>query len=192
MKKLPTLFKRKFENNRIVSIENVVTPGMEWILDGQGTATEKLDGSCCAIINGKFYRRYDAKNGRVPPDGSIPCCDPDPITGHWPHWALVDFEDSSVKWYVQAYKESNGQDLKDGTYEVIGPHFQSNPYHLEKDILERHGIRVLKDVPRTFEGIQNYLESHYIEGIVFWKDDMPMCKIKRRDFGFGWNTHKLV
>lgn len=55
----------------------------------------------------------------------------------------------------------------------------------KKDILERHGIRVL-DVPRSFEGIKEYLEKNYIEGIVFWKDDQPMYKIKRRDFGLKW------
>lgn len=25
-----------------------------------------------------------------------------------------------------------------------------------------------------------------IEGIVFWKDGEPLCKIKRTDFGFEW------
>lgn len=185
MKKIPTLFERRFENHRVVGVENIVYPGMEWVLSGEGIATEKMDGSCCAIIDGKFYKRYDAKKGRKAPEGSIPCCDPDPVTGHWPHWAPIQWDDKSVKWYIKAYEQSDGSNLEDGTYEAIGPHFQRNPYHLEKDILERHGIRVL-DVPRTFEGIQEYLEEHYIEGIVFWKDDQPMCKIKRSDFGLKW------
>ena len=42
------------------------------------------------------------------------------------------------------------------------------------------------DVPRTFEGLRDYLEQHEIEGIVFWKDGEPQCKIKRSDFGFKW------
>ena len=42
------------------------------------------------------------------------------------------------------------------------------------------------DVPRTFEGLRDYLEKHEIEGIVFWKDGEPQCKIKRSDFGFKW------
>ena len=33
----------------------------------------------------------------------------------------------------------------------------------------------------------DYLKEHYIEGIVFWKDGEPGCKIKRSDFGFEWN-----
>ena len=185
MEKIPTLFERVFENHRKVGINNKVYPGMEWVLDGDGIATEKIDGSCCAIIGGVFYKRYDAKGGKIPPIGAIPCCDPDPITGHWPHWLPVDFEDKGNIWYVEAYRNA-GSPTEDGTYEAIGPHFRSNSYGLEKDVIEKHGIRVLKDVPRSFEGIRNYLKDHNIEGIVFWKDGKPQCKIKRSDFGFSW------
>lgn len=31
------------------------------VLEGEGFATEKIDGSCCVIIDGVFYKRYDAK-----------------------------------------------------------------------------------------------------------------------------------
>ena len=85
MKKIPTLFERVFDNHHKVGINNKVHPGMEWVLGGEGTATEKIDGSCCAVIDGVFYKRYDAKRGKIPPANAIPCCDPDPITGHWPH-----------------------------------------------------------------------------------------------------------
>lgn len=53
---------------------------------------------------------------------------------------------------------------EDGTYEAVGPHFQNNPYGLEKDILERHGRRILEAVPRDFAGIKNFLRFHNIEG----------------------------
>jgi len=59
----------------------------------------------------------------------------------------------------------------------------------EEDILEKHSKRILKDVPRTYEGIRDYLKEHYIEGIVFYKGNGQMCKIKRRDFGFEWNKN---
>lgn len=55
MKKIPTLFKREYENHKVVGIEPIVTPGMEWVLAGDGTATVKIDGACCAIINNVFY-----------------------------------------------------------------------------------------------------------------------------------------
>lgn len=156
---------------------------MEWVLDGEGVATVKIDGSCCAVINGEFYRRYDAKQGKPVPEGAIPCCDPDPITGHWPHWLLVKESDPTDKWHVEAFKRA--ENLSDGTYEIVGPHFAGNPYHLENDVLIKHGTEVL-DVIRSFEGIKKYLTDHVIEGIVFWKNDEPLCKIKRSDFGLPW------
>lgn len=56
MKKIPTLFERIFENHKKVGILHNVTPEMEWVLEGKGIATVKYDGSCCAIIDGKFYK----------------------------------------------------------------------------------------------------------------------------------------
>lgn len=183
MKKIPTLFKRNYINHCVVETLNEVTEGMEWVLNGEGIATVKIDGSCCAVIGGIFYRRYDAKRGKVPPPNVIPCCPPDPITGHWPHWLKVNFYISADKWYAEAYKRQ--APLSDGTYEIIGPHFQNNPYHLTEDVLVKHGQEVI-EVPRTFEGIRDYLSKNYIEGIVFWKNGEPQCKIKRTDFGLSW------
>jgi hypothetical protein len=184
MKKIPTLFERQFECGKVVGITSNVKEGLEWVLEGKGIATEKIDGSCCAIINGTFYKRYDAKKGKTPPEGAIPCCEADPITGHHPHWVAVDENKPADKWFVNAYK--NTPDIQDGTYEAIGPHFQGNPHDLSDDILEPHGVKHI-EVERTFEGIMQYLADHYIEGIVFWLDGEPRCKIKRSDFGFAWN-----
>lgn len=188
MKKIPTLFERVFENNQKVGITEKITPGFEWVLEGEGIATIKKDGACCAIINGEFYKRYDAKHGKKPPEGAIPCCEPDPITGHWPHWVKVDFDNPADKWFVAAFNNTD-QPLEDGTYEAIGMHFQGNPYRLEWDTLVKHGEEET-DIDRTFEGIKEYLEKFEIEGIVFWKDEEPQCKIKRSDFGFEWNAPK--
>lgn len=188
MKKIPTLFERIYENHKVVGITEKVTPGMEWVLNGEGIATEKIDGSCTAIINGVFYKRYDAKKGKKPPEDAIPCCDPDPVTGHWPHWVPVDWSNPADKWFVAALNGSleEGLDIStSGTYEAVGPHFQNNPYNLTKDMIEPHG-EIHIEVERTFEGIKKYLEEHNIEGIVFWKDGEPKCKIKRSDFGFKW------
>ena len=63
MKKIPTLFRREFQDHHVISISRDVTPGLEWVLAGEGVATEKIDGACCAIIDGVFYKRYDAKKG---------------------------------------------------------------------------------------------------------------------------------
>lgn len=189
MKKIPTLFEREYADHKKVGIKPVLTStDLQWVLDGDGIATEKIDGTCCAIINGEFYKRYDAKKGKKPPQNAIPCCEPDPVTGHWPHWVPVIDGDPGSKWHIAAkanYEKDIGP-LIDGTYEAIGPHFQGNPHKMAFDTLAKHGEIVLTDVERSFDGIRKYLEEHEMEGIVFWKDGEPQCKIKRSDFGFKW------
>lgn len=189
MKKIPTLFEREFQNHKVVGISPKVTSGLEWVLEGKGVATLKIDGSCTAIINGEFYKRYDARKGKKPPEGAIPCCEADPITGHHPHWVKVDPDNPADKWFVEAYKNMPAEILVDGTYEAIGVHFQGNPHCLSGDVLMRHGTIEI-ECERTFEGIKKYLSEHYIEGIVFWLDGEPRCKIKRSDFGFEWGAQK--
>lgn len=185
MKKIPTLFEQTFENHKVTGITDKVTPGMEWVLEGEGVATIKYDGACCAIIDGIFHKRFDVKHGEKPPEGAFPCCDPDPITGHWPHWVRVDAAKPEDKWFAAAESESLGWILPDGTYEAVGRHFQGNPYGLTFDMLMKHGSHEVK-VDRSFEGIREYLRTHTVEGLVFWRDGEPMCKIKRTDFGFPW------
>lgn len=192
MKKMKTLFKRQFENHQIVKCLNEVEPECRWVLNGEGFATEKIDGACCMIQDGKIYRRYDLKKGRKLPKGAIPCQEkPDDITGHFPHWLLCTAEDLNSKYFLEAFERQKNQKLENGTYELIGKHFNANPYGLETDILEKHGKRVLKDVPRDYEGIKQYLKEHYIEGIVFYRENGQMCKIKRSDFNFSWNLKEI-
>ena len=187
MKKIPTLFTRIYEGHKIVGIKDEITPGCEDAFKN-GIATIKVDGSCCAIINGKFYKRYDAKKGRKPPEGAIPCCDPDPVTGHWPHWVEV-IDSSSDHWFMAALNNSikMGMDpeIESGTYEAIGPHFNGNPYNLSEDKLVKHGMELVY-VKRDFESISNWLNENPVEGLVFWLNGEPICKIKRSDFGFEW------
>lgn len=192
MKKIPTLFTRIYEDHKIVGIKDEITPGCENAFY-QGFATIKIDGSCCAIINGKFYKRYDAKKGKKPPVGAIPCCDPDPVTGHWPHWVEVSENNPGDKWFLEALKNSAHSSSIDrainlvgnGTYEAIGPHFNGNPYNFSRDILVKHGTAVV-NVKRDFESISNWLNEHKVEGLVFWINGEPVCKIKRSDFGYEW------
>ena len=195
MKKIPTAYIREYENHKIINIKNEYTNEKCKEAVEKGIPTLKIDGSCCAIINGELYKRYDCKKGRNAPEGAIPCCEPDEITGHHPHWVKCKEDDPADKWFFAAcqnvlehnFKNPEKYRMPDHTYEAIGPHFQGNPYNLEKDFLSMHGTQeiILKD--RTFETIKEYLSENYIEGIVFWLDDEPVCKIKRSDFGFEWN-----
>lgn len=195
MKKIPTLFQRIFKNHKVVGIESIVTPGCEIVLDGLCTPTVKYDGSCCAIINNVLYKRYDCKKGRTAPEGAIPCCEPDPITGHWPHWVVCDPENPADKWYIEAFDNMlmcGCTPLKDGTYEAIGPHFQGNPYHLMEDQLIRHGTRVIPALEgkHDFNELRSFLRNSNIEGIVWWDENGPVCKLKRTDFGYDWPIKK--
>lgn len=165
---------------------------MEWVLDGEGEATEKVDGTACAIINGVFYKRFDPRGTREIPRHSIPCQEAaDPITGSFPHWVRVDGSKSADRWFMRAWANTPWiGEMQDpatwGTYEAVGLHFQGNPYGLDDDFLERHGRIKVKDFPRDFDGMREWFRVHPVEGIVFWKDGQPQCKIKRSDFGFKW------
>lgn len=184
MKKIPTLFERVFENHRIVRILPNVSPDLAWVMSGEGVATIKWDGACCAVINGVFYKRYDAKHGKPIPHNAIRCQEvADPVTGHLPCWVPCDRSAPGDKWFWAAYDKM--ETVPDGTYEAIGPHFRANPYSLYADTLKPHGKDII-ELDRSFEGIRTYLETHVIEGIVFWKDGQPQCKIKRKDFGLPW------
>lgn len=184
MEKIPTLFERQFENHRIVQVLPNVSHDLEWVLTGEGVATIKWDGACCAIIDGKLYKRYDAKHGKPVPRDAIKCQDAaDPVTGHLPCWVPCDRGDPADRWFWEAFDRA--ENLQDGTYEAIGPHFRTNPHALAKDILMPHGKDIV-EVERSFDGIRKYLAENQIEGLVFWKDGTPRCKIKRKDFGFSW------
>lgn len=199
MKKIPTLFKRVFDGHRIVDVLPEITEGCEEAFL-HGEATLKWDGSCCAVINGELYKRYDAKKGKPVPDGAIKCQkEPDPITGHLPCWVKCDRNNPADKWFWVAYDESlriMAEDFPellklsvryaDNTFEAVGKHFNGNPYNLKDDYLIQHGKKII-EVRRTFEGIKKFLKENYIEGLVFWLDGEPVCKIKRSDFGFEWN-----
>lgn len=183
MKKIPTLFERVFKDHKIVDVIPKVTAGCEEAFL-HGIATIKMDGSCCAIINGEFYKRYDAKGKNIP-DGAIPCQNElDAVTGHFPCWVKCDKENKADKWFIVAF--NNTPVIKDGTYEAIGKHFQGNPYGLCDDILEPHGVKIV-EVERTFDGVKKWLTDNNQEGIVFWLNGEPVCKIKRSDFGMKWN-----
>ena len=196
MKKIPTLFERDFFDDHTALAKPVVTPGMEWVLEGQGIATVKFDGACCAIIGGELYRRYDAKHGKPVPEGAIKCQEEaDPVTGHLPCWVKCDRNNPADKWFWKA--DDRAKRLmplcgRDGTYEAIGRHFQGNPYNLDLDYITPHG-RAVVEVERSFEGIREWLKNHPgDEGLVFWKDGEPKCKIRRKDFGFEWNVKRGV
>ena len=184
MKKIASLFQRNYDGDRRVRDE--VVPGSEWVIEGGGIATVKIDGTSCLVRSGQILKRYDAKHGKPPPTGFEPAQDPDPITGHWPGWVPIGDEPDS-KWHREAAARYNLSSLPDGTYELVGPKVQGNPYRLDEHDLVRHGDwQTEQPPPRDFSGLQKFFASQAIEGIVWHHPDGRMVKIKRRDFGFTW------
>lgn len=191
MKKMPCLYERDFSNKRHPVLLDAVTPGCEWVLDGEGVATIKRDGTAVMVRGGKLFKRYDAKRGKHPQEGFEPCQEPDAVTGHWPGWIPVATETdgpSGDVWHQLAWwrtmADGSEPELADGTYELCGP-MVCRAERMDHHLFIRHGQEVVT-VGRTRESIRAWLEANHVEGIVFAHPDGRMCKIRRSDFGFLW------
>jgi hypothetical protein len=178
MKKVPTLFNRDFANNpRYVTTE--VNPEAQWVIDGEGIATRKYDGACCAIIDGLFVKRRELKSGESEPYGFI-LSDHDLKTDKKQGWVEVG-NGNEDKYFREGYESL--EDKTDGTFELIGKKVQGNPEGIDGHKLIRHSeAETYPDFPRDFEGIKERLSNMNIEGIVWHHNDGRMVKIKKRDF----------
>lgn len=193
MQKIPTIFVRDPDNPRLMTSE--ITEGCEWVFAGEGVPTEKYDGTCCAILDGILCRRHQHKSEKgAPPAG-------------WTHWSFdpgvnsghgwIPVGDSPAdRWHVEAWTNRE-PDTEDGTYELVGPKVQKNPYGLKEHELWKHGqIGAFFDCERTFDAIRAHIEqaddwglahtASHCEGIVWYHPNGQMAKIKRRDFGLPW------
>lgn len=186
MKKIISLYQRNYDGDRLVRDE--VVPGAEWVLAGEGKATVKFDGTSCLYQSGKWFKRYDAKNGKAhPPDFISAQEKPDAQTGHWPGWVPVVEAD---KWHCDAialFAADGAEQPKDGqTYELCGPKIQGNPENIPFHCMGEHGSHAISReelTELTFENIKAFLSTRNIEGIVWHHPDGRMVKIKKKDFG---------
>lgn len=177
MKKIPTIFKRN--PDRMQEILNEQHPDCAWVFDGEGVATRKYDGTCCRIKDGKLWKRRELKKGKPRPEG-FELADYDEVTGKTVGWVLID-DEKADRWHMEAFGDGN---WPDGTYELCGPKVQGNPEGFEEHVLVPHSEATQYDnVPRTFDGLRDFLETMDIEGLVFHHPDGRMAKIKKRDFG---------
>lgn len=128
---------------------------------------------------------WSMDNFKEVPKNAIPCQEPDPITGHYPHWIPCDRRNPADKWAFIAFDLLENK--LDGTYELCGERVQGNPENIEGHILIPHGIEKLPITDFSFESIRAYLSNPEpdIEGIVFHHKDKKdvMCKIRKSDFG---------
>ena len=197
MKKIPTIFERDWAGDRSRVIDKL-TPGCEWFYTGDFYATQKHDGTCCLMRDGKLYRRFQVKPGKKAPIGFEEVDADD--SGKRYGWVLVTGGPSD-RWHLEAF--SNYETLPDdGTYELCGPRVQGNPEGYSKHVLVPHGQSILTYGQQfgddlSFRGVRAFLQHAvpaYVEGIVFWDRSLsaPIGKIKKSDFGIPVIPAKVV
>lgn len=175
MKKIISLFQRNYDGDRLVRDE--IVPGAEWVQAGEGVATQKHDGTCCMIRDGRLFKRHEVKPGGKPPAAFEPANDIDANTGKQQGWLPVGDGPEDAR-----HREAFKGDEPDGTYELCGPKVQGNPEGLESHVLIPHGSVVVL-APRTYSELRDWLAKANIEGIVWHHSDGRMVKIKAKDFG---------
>ena len=183
MRKFPTLFKRDSEDMRRVL--PTVTVGCEWVLEGQGTATRKYDGTCVMFdgdaVERRWYARREVKPGKDAPRGFVKI-ETDENTGKTVGWEPAE-QSGFARWLQDALEhEPYGQAPELGTYELCGPKVNGNPEGFEWHRLIRHADAEVLDAPRSFDELRQWLQAFPGEGIVWHHPDGRMAKLKRRDF----------
>lgn len=209
MQKIPTIYLRDWDGmlgppGKMVTDER--DPRCDWVFNGEGQATQKLDGTCCMVKDGRLWRRHevnlDKRTGQLKqiPEGFVVAAT-DETTGEFTGWVPVG-EGPADQYHRLAFERQaspvNDPEyvMPDGTYELIGPHVNGNPEHMGYDYLYAHaGAPWLKDVPTGWAALRDYFlqpfqvgqkmsdHSRDIEGVVWHHPDGRMAKIKGRDFG---------
>lgn len=212
MKKIKTLFKKDPKDLSKTIPE--LHPDNLWVKKDDIFIERKYNGTSCAVIKDTFYKRYDAKlfkrkKGkkiyftekevkRKIPQNSIPCQDPDPITGHWPHWIPVLSFENENKYHVEGYNNTlrEKKEIKEGTYELCGPKINGNPENFKKHLLIPHitenhfpinmDYLFEPDSPQVlYEKLKAFLLFLDIEGfIIYHKNEDKLCKIRKNDFRY--------
>lgn len=182
MQKMPTIFLRDQVGKRALARDEI-NPEAAWVFEGEGTAYLKWDGTCCAVIDGEFYKRLHLRRGKPKPEGWRHWSGEPAESGHG--WTPVQSGPEDAR-HIEAWLNSTG--LEDGTYELIGPRVQGNPHEADRLKLIRHKDPVSQFTPvyLSFDRVQALMASLDWEGLVWHHPDGRMAKIKRRDFGFQW------
>ena len=180
MKKIPTLYLRTDDRKHVI---DMVNPGCGWVLNGEGRATRKIDGTCVLIRRDgdvvTAFSRREVKPGKMPPP-NFEVIHRDEITGKTIGWepAVQSGFSKMIDEALERYP-----DITSGTYELIGPRINGNPQSAGAHFLVRHGESTLHGVPNTFDELRDYLLGYpEMEGIVWHHPDGRMVKLKRRDF----------
>jgi len=183
MEKIPTVFERG-SNFKVV---DKIREGCEWVFDGEGSATEKLDGTNVRLTvrAGTCVRLEKRRNPskRQKQAG---------IKDGW--YVDADEFGSEDKWIYEAMRNTDVTDWPDGEHsaEALGPSIQGNTLGLDKHLCVPFNLVIpsFAKIKRTYGGLQTglleleslYSPQHLAEGIVFHHPDGRRAKIKRKDF----------
>jgi hypothetical protein len=194
MQKIPTIFKRDPNNMRHITRE--LREDCTWVLDGEGIATRKFDGTCVMFDGEKWWARHTVKPHRKTGELHFPSpfvvVEDDPFTRKTVGWALAETSPFR-EWLHEAVVNAEAlhkvvdQDYwLVGTYELCGPQVNRNPEHFDRHVLIMHShADQFENVPRDYDGLEEWLtegEGKEYEGLVFHHEDGRMAKIKGRDF----------
>jgi hypothetical protein len=181
MRKIPTLFVRDWDGDRRYVLPEV-TPGCEWVINGEGMPTRKYDGACFMFDGERWWARREVKEGKTEPPGFV-LLGTDPETGKMMGWEPTGQSSfAKVHAAVLARFDPSLTTWRAGTYELCGPKVNGNPEGFTTDTLVIHEDALPLDAPRGFDGLAVWLHAHPYEGIVWHHPDGRMAKIKRRDF----------
>lgn len=184
MRKIPTLFVRDYDA-RPAHVLPEITPGCEWVTEGEGRPTRKWDGTCTMLDeHGQWWARREVKPGKnIPPGYRIE--EHDEVTGKLVGWEPM-VQSSVAKIHAEAL--ANSAAAKPGTYELLGPKINGNPDQFDAHLLMPHGWAALSEridceaAPRDYDGLRDWFASRPYEGLVWHHPDGRMAKLKRRDF----------
>lgn len=198
MQKIPTLFPK--DSNDL----SRVIEGSSLFPINQLTFRIKVDGTACYILNGQPYVRYDAKlikrkRGKVIktltkeevlltlPDGAIPCQEPDEKSGHWPHWILLL---NQPEYHGQRKGYETSKPTQDGSYECVGPSINGNPHKEDYHSWVYHSsdklvVELELSNSNCFYELKKFMKDFPYEGLVAYKDGIPVAKIRRCDYGYA-------
>ncbi|MEY9877355.1 hypothetical protein ABH931_006879 [Streptacidiphilus sp. MAP12-33] len=183
MRKIPTLFLRDPDDRAHVLPE--INPVCQWVIDGEGTATRKFDGTCVMLDeSGEWWARREIKPGKTPPPNYV-AVTTDEVTGKTMGWEPIE-QSAFAKFHVEALAEPGVGGRKPGTYELVGPKINGNPERERSHRLIAHAdAQRLPNPELTYEGIRAAVVAYGslgAEGIVWHHEDGRMAKVKARDF----------
>lgn len=175
MRKIPTLFKRDPEDMSRVTDE--VHPDCQWVLDGEGIATRKYDGTCVMRDeDGNWWARREVKPGKRPPP-NFRAEETDPNTGKTVGWEPSG-QSPFAKFIGEVLATEDGHPA--GTYELCGPKINGNPEGYESHVLVRHEA-AQRFSPMSPDALIDYCREKGYEGVVWHHPDGRMAKLKVRD-----------